>query len=378
MPTLRPTRRSSRAASVAAGAAVALTVLLAGAAPAAAHELGIVRVIATFLHDGTYRTDLIVDTEHLPPLAGPDRRLEPPPAGIEALDALGAAERRRIETFLATYLERTEMTFDGRPVVPRIEIALADPPYVTARLTGPIPPGVRAFGWSNTMPLGSYLLALSHEGDSQVARQWLEAPKKSEPFVLAREVVPLTRLQVVRLYLELGFTHIVPKGLDHILFVLGIFLLSRRLKPVLAQVTAFTVAHTLTLALSIYGVVRLSPRIVEPLIALSIVYVAVENVLTDRLRPSRVAVVFCFGLLHGLGFAGVLSQIGLPRSEFLTALLSFNVGVEGGQLAVISVAFLAVGLLWSEKPWYRHRIVVPASLLIAAVGLWWAAERTLL
>ena len=127
--------------------------------------------------------------------------------------------------------------------------------------------------------------------------------------------------------------------------------------------------HPLTLALSIYGVVRLSPRIVEPLIALSIVYVAVENVLTDRLRPSRVAVVFCFGLLHGLGFAGVLSQIGLPRSEFLTALLSFNVGVEGGQLAVIAVAFLAVGLLWSSKPWYRHWIVVPASLLIAAVGL---------
>ena len=108
--------------------------------------------------------------------------------------------------------------------------------------------------------------------------------------------------------------------------------------------------HPLTLALSIYGVVRLSPRIVEPLIALSIVYVAVENVLTDRLRPSRVAVVFCFGLPHGLGFAGVLSQIGLPCSEFLTALLSFNVGVEGGQLAVISVVFFAVGLLWSGKP----------------------------
>ena len=108
------TRRSLRAAHLAAAAAVALSVLLLGAAPAAAHELGIVRVIATFLHDGTYRTDLIVDTEHLPPVAGPERRLEPPPAGIEALDTLGAAERRRIETFLAAYLESTEMTFDGR------------------------------------------------------------------------------------------------------------------------------------------------------------------------------------------------------------------------------------------------------------------------
>jgi hypothetical protein len=114
--------------------------------------------------------------------------------------------------------------------------------------------------------------------------------------------------------------------------------------------------------------VSLSPRIVEPLIALSIVYVAVENVVTPELRPWRVALVFGFGLLHGMGFAGVLSQLGLPRTEFLTALLCFNAGVELGQLSVILGAFLLVGLPFRNKPWYRRRVVIPGSIAIAAVG----------
>ncbi len=173
----------------------------------------------------------------------------------------------------------------------------------------------------------------------------------------------------------LGYTHILPRGLDHVLFVLGIFLLAVDLKPVLWQVSAFTLAHTITLALTVYGVVSLSPRIVEPLIALSIVYVAVENVFTARLHAWRPVVVFCFGLLHGMGFAGVLTEIGLPRSEFVPALLSFNLGVECGQLTVILAAFLAFGLPFRKRPWYRQRIVVPGSLMIAAVGLYWSIQR---
>ena len=119
----------------------------------------------------------------------------------------------------------------------------------------------------------------------------------------------------------------------------------------------------------------LSPAIVEPLIAASIVYVAVENLLTSRLHSWRVFVVFGFGLLHGMGFAGVLQEVGLPRSEFLAGLLAFNLGVELGQLTVIGLAFLAVGLWFRERPWYRARIVLPASALIAATGLYWTVER---
>ena len=124
-----------------------------------------------------------------------------------------------------------------------------------------------------------------------------------------------------------------------------------------------------------YGVVSVSPRIVEPLIALSIAYVAVENVFLSELKAWRVALVFAFGLLHGMGFAGALQELGLPRSEFVTALVTFNVGVEAGQLAVIGTAFLLVGWHCATRDWYRRRIVVPASALIACTALYWTIER---
>jgi hypothetical protein len=156
--------------------------------------------------------------------------------------------------------------------------------------------------------------------------------------------------------------------------VFGIFLLSIHLRPLLWQVTAFTVAHTITLGLSIYGLVSAPASIVEPLIALSIAYVGIENCLSSRLQPWRIALVFCFGLLHGMGFAGVLSEIGLPPSEFLTALITFNVGVELGQLTVILFGFLLLGW-WRDAVWYRSRIVIPLSACISVIGLYWTWER---
>ncbi len=179
-------------------------------------------------------------------------------------------------------------------------------------------------------------------------------------------------------YIKIGYEHIIPKGLDHILFVLGLFFLSPRLRPLLMQVTAFTLAHTVTLALGILGYVSVPPQIVEPLIAASIVYVGVENVLARGLSPWRPVVVFCFGLLHGLGFAAVLGDIGLNPARFVTGLIGFNVGVELGQLSVIAVAFLLVGLWFGRKDWYRPVISNPASIAISLVGAWWVVERTVL
>jgi hypothetical protein len=127
-----------------------------------------------------------------------------------------------------------------------------------------------------------------------------------------------------------------------------------------------------------YGVVSIPRSVVEPLIALSIVYVAIENVARTDLTPWRVALVFAFGLLHGMGFAGVLAELGLPRSEFVPALLSFNVGVEAGQLTVIGIALALFGVPFRRKAWYRSRIVVPASIAIAAVGFYWSVERVFL
>jgi hypothetical protein len=329
-------------------AALFVAVLLAS--PLLAHELGMAQVEATFQKDGTYVVDLIVDREHIPPGLTI--------SGIEKSSVLAFDGRRVNPT-------GTEITngFNRKPNMTRI------------RLRGRTPSAVSRFTFADAAIEGFFVLALRNEGQENAVTQWIESGKTSEPFPLDRAVVPSSRWNIVEQYLVLGFTHILPKGLDHVLFVLGIFLLAVRLKPVLWQVTAFTLAHTITLALTIYGVVSLSPSIVEPLIALSIVYVAIENVFTDKLHAWRPVVVFCFGLLHGMGFAGVLSEIGLPRSEFVPALLAFNVGVELGQLAVIFIAFLLVGLPFRARPWYRRRVVVPGSLVIAAVGLYWVVQR---
>jgi len=188
-------------------------------------------------------------------------------------------------------------------------------------------------------------------------------------------VATVTGLASFARYIVIGYEHIVPKGLDHILFVLGLFFFSLHMRPLLFQVTAFTLAHTVTLALAVLGFVTLSPAIVEPLIAASIVYVAVENIFLTKITPWRTAVVFAFGLLHGLGFASVLGEIGLNPARFVTGLIGFNVGVELGQLSVILAAFLTVGLWFGKKPWYRAAISVPVSAVIAATGAYWFIER---
>lgn len=179
-------------------------------------------------------------------------------------------------------------------------------------------------------------------------------------------------------YIPVGFDHILPKGLDHILFVLGLFFLSLRMGPLLWQVTAFTAAHTVTLALGALGVVSIPGSIVEPIIAASIVYVGVENILSNGLSKWRPMVVFVFGLLHGLGFASVLGDFGLPSGQFVPALLGFNLGVELGQLTVIAAAFLAVGLWFGKRPWYQSYIANPASAVIALIGAYWVIERVFL
>lgn len=338
-------------------AALAVALGLSLAAPARAHELGLVQVDAAFQKDGTFVLDLLVDVEHLPARPG------------------GA---RAPEAFLRSLEEKTVLAFDGAPA--RLGAAGVDGPAGGGRMTrlrfsGRTPSGVARVTFANAAISGFFVVRFRNEGPAAPVTLWVEGGKTSAPFTLDGAVVPPSRWKTVGTYVALGFTHILPAGLDHVLFVLGIFLLAAELKPVLWQVTAFTLAHTTTLALSVYGVVSLPASVVEPLIALSIVAIAVENVATTKLHAWRPAVVFAFGLLHGLGFAGVLADVGLPRAELLPALLAFNVGVEAGQLTVILAAFLAVGLPFRARPWFRRGVAVPASLAIAAVGLYWSVER---
>ena len=175
-------------------------------------------------------------------------------------------------------------------------------------------------------------------------------------------------------FVRSGFVHVVPLGMDHILFVLGLFLLSRHWKPLLLQVTAFTLAHTLTLGLAATGTVQVPASVVEPIIAGSIVAIALENIFYPRYTPWRLLVVFVFGLVHGLGFAGALSQLDLPASALLVGLLGFNLGVELGQLTVIATGLLLT--IWLRDPdRYRKAVVIPGSLAIAAMGAYWMIER---
>jgi len=193
--------------------------------------------------------------------------------------------------------------------------------------------------------------------------------------VIVGELEKMSKTDAAFLYMEIGYQHILPLGFDHILFVLSLFLLSPKLKPVLWQATAFTVAHSVTLGLAMYNIITPPAKIVEPLIALSILYVALENIFSPKLKASRIGVVFLFGLVHGLGFAGALGQLGLPQNAYLLSLVMFNVGVELGQITIILLAFILIGKWFGNKPYYRKYIVIPLSIMIAITAAFWTVQR---
>lgn len=293
---------------------------------------------------------------------------------------------RRILDLQETLLAQIRLRADVAPVAIRL-IGVSPVPdqngKIAVRLSGRLPAGASRLAWATTLVAGSYPLAVRHEGIDGIdapqgdeAFEWLTGIDESRWYAIDSADMSSQVHRFLR-SVAIGYAHIVPNGLDHILFVLGLFLLTTRTRTVLSQVTAFTVAHSITLGLSLYGLVRLPSTIVEPLIALSIVYVAFENIFTSRLTPWRLALVFGFGLLHGLGFAEALMALNLPRAEFLSTLVAFNLGVEAGQLSVILVAALALIALRVPSTEYRRLVVRPASIAIAMVGAYWMVERLL-
>jgi len=181
--------------------------------------------------------------------------------------------------------------------------------------------------------------------------------------------------EVCWFYGKLGYLHILPNGFDHILFVIGLCLLSNNIKIIAYQATAFTIAHSITLALSLKGIIAAPTSLVEPLIALSIAFIAVENIMMKELKSWRVVVIFLFGLIHGMGFASSLNEIGLPRNQFLESVAFFNLGVELGQLSIIILIYGLMIRFFGERCWYRTRIVFPLSAIIAFVAFYWTIER---
>lgn len=364
-----------------------ILVFLSVPTPADAHPLRPAVVTVTLLKDA--RVTVAIQANFEAWVAGisaqhSDTRDAPQAALYDQLRKLPGDELApRIEAFYPQLQKGFAFQFNTGPG--KMEIESIDVPEVgdvefarlsTLVLTGPIPSGATDFTWHLAPEWGNNVLrVMTPESAEAVQSEWLKDGATSKPVSIADPFRPKSRWEIAGTYTMLGLTHIVPLGADHILFVLGIFLLSQRLKPLLWQVTSFTLAHSITLGLSMYGVMSLSPAIVEPLIALSIVYVGVENLITRTLKPWRVVVVFCFGLLHGLGFAGVLTEIGLPQSEFVTALITFNIGVELGQLLVIAGAWVLLAAWLTHKDWYRGRVTLPVSAVISLVGAYWTVER---
>ena len=205
--------------------------------------------------------------------------------------------------------------------------------------------------------------------------QWLRTDKFSEPLSLTEIITHKPLYKTIGNYIDLGYKHILPKGMDHILFIFGLFLFSASIRPLLWQVTMFTIAHTITLGLAMNGIFDLPERIVQPLIALSIVYAGVENIFNHGLQKSRLILVFAFGLLHGLGFASMLADFGMPDDAFATALISFNIGVELGQLSILLIAFLLIGIWFGKRKWYKTLVINPASIVIAVIAFYWFLDR---
>lgn len=360
--------RACRAAVLAA-----VFVAVHPAAPAQAHELGVNRVEITVQDDGRY--DVVIVTNPAALLA----RLELLRGDAASMQDVAGTDGERLARLAGVLLAHVHVRAgdaETRPeLVPdfhRIPAAQGRGPDEWAvRLSGHLPAGAERITWQCAFVYGSYAVVVRARA---VSVQWTYGSEPTAPMFLDGPRRLSASATAGRFVLE-GFTHILPRGLDHVLFVLGVFLLSPRLRTVLAQLSAFTVAHSITFGLSMYGIVSLPSAIVEPAIALSIAYVAVENLTTSRLRSHRVALVFAFGLLHGLGFAGALSALALPRSQFLLALVGFNVGVEAGQVAVVVLA-LAASAPWHRSPiHYRRFVLVPSSIAIGAMGLLWTIAR---
>ena len=353
-----------------------------------AHEIRPSIVDITFDETGQYKMSIMLNLEAMIAKIGSEHDDTKQSDNAKHYEALRRMPFdvliHEFSEFEPNMLEKIHLNFNDKPQALTIESvgipAIGDLELArdsTIYFVGNMPANTKSLHWQWDKSFGNAVLRISSHKNEELYSAYLLDGKVSDNIPVEGLKAP-SKWQQFTNYLQIGFVHIVPKGLDHILFVVGLFLLSSQLRPLLIQITSFTLAHSVTLALGIYGVVNISPAIVEPLIAASIIYVCIENIYASKLSRWRPAIVFFFGLLHGLGFASVLKEIGLESANFITGLVAFNVGVELGQLAVIAVCFLAVGIWFKQKTWYRNAITIPASVVIAIIASYWLVERTVL
>lgn len=178
-------------------------------------------------------------------------------------------------------------------------------------------------------------------------------------------------------FLIKGFEHVFPLGYDHILFMIALFLYNSRIKTAILQCSVFTIAHSLTLALTANRLIIPNSQLIEIGIAISIFIAGLENILPRVNFSIRLLILFLFGLMHGIGFAGALADIGIKNQEIITVLAGFNIGVELAQASLIVILYFILSKPFLDAPWYNTFIKKPVSLIIASCGLFWAITRSL-
>jgi hypothetical protein len=178
-------------------------------------------------------------------------------------------------------------------------------------------------------------------------------------------------------YLQQGFLHVFPLGFDHILFITSLFFLAPNLKSLVIQSSVFTLAHCLTLFLNSCYIIISNSNYIEPLIALSIVFTSLENIFKKDVSKWRLFTIFCFGLIHGMGFANALHDLGISENHFTESLICFNVGVEIAQLFILVLLYFGIAFFFKNKIWYKQRIVYPISSIIACIAMYWFVQRIL-
>lgn len=350
---------------------LALLLVLVATARPAAHDLERTTVHLRVAADGAFTLRLAHDPSWLL------LRMDTFAGGSSVSPTDASARDARLRELAPQVIDRVVLWIDGREVRPAaaeyisppVSVAPGEFALASYTLHGRLPASARTLRWYYGLVADAYPFTVTlADGSSNTG--WVLGDAWSTSIPLDRPFPRPSRLSRLREYAVVGFAHVLPNGLDHILFVIALFLASARARFVPAQIATFTVAHMVSIGVIFLGAVALPSRSAALLVAASIIYIAIENLRRRTLTAVRLAVIFLFALMHALGFASTLTTVQLPRGDLAIALFGFNSGVEVGQLTAVAAIALLVGW-WRDRAWYHARVVVPASLFIAAVAAYW-------
>lgn len=304
-----------------------------------------------------------------------------PDAALEARARIAGARVAREMTLRADgrVLPPPHVIMPGAQVLKAdARVPSSDPrPSAPIRFATALSPQAGTLDLALPLELGPAVVVITHR-NGEITTVTTGDAERTSPLSVAGPNSLRGSLTTLATFIAHGFRHIIPLGPDHVLFISMLALGAPRLWQLVTLATTFTLAHSVTLTLAAIGMVSLPPRLTEPMIATSIAAAAVLNLtrLQSAVSWRLTLAVFAAGLLHGLGFAGALADLGLPQASVAEALVGFNVGAEFGQLVVILTVLVAVG--WARgRAWYGPRLAAPASVAVACLATYWTVERLL-